>query len=165
MARRLRTTLPVLSAFAAVALTGSSALAATSPAQDPVPIGPGQYFTATINGVSTAPVIKVVCPGPITAGETGHPISGQYVEVQLAPSPTTTQVGYTGSAAHSIDVLFASPASTAGIVLTSYYVPVAIPITLELPCSGTGPVQFVPSPTSATAKNLTLTVTYENIAV
>ena len=165
MARRLRIALPTLCAAAAISLAGATAHAAASPAQDPVPIGPGQYFTATINGASTNPVIKVVCPGPVTLGETGHPVSGQYVEVQLAPGPTTTQIGYTGTAADSINVLFNTPASTAGVKLTAYYVPVAIPTSLELPCGGTGPVEFAPTPTSTTAKTLTLTVTYENIAV
>jgi hypothetical protein len=165
LTRRLRTATSILSGLAAVALTGSTALAAASPAQDPVQIGPGQYFTATINGVSTDPMIQVACPGPVTPGETGHPVSGQYLEVQLASGSTTTGVGYTGSAAKGIDVLFNATSSTSAIVLTAYYAPVAIPTALNLPCYGTGSVVFAPAPSSSTAKNLTLTVTYQNIAV
>lgn len=163
MTRRLRTITPVLAGLALVALTGSTALAAVSPAQDPVPIGPDQFFTATINGTSADPLIKVVCLGPIIAGETGHPLAGQYVEVQPAPTSSAV-VGYTGSAADGIDVLFASASSAGPLALTSYYAPVEIPTTLELPCGGTGTVTFAPSPTSPTAQNLTLTVSYGNVA-
>ncbi|MBR7835682.1 hypothetical protein KDL01_20570 [Actinospica durhamensis] len=163
MTRRLRTITPLLAGLATVVLTGSTALAAVSPAQDPVAVGPGQYFTATINGTSADPVIKVVCLGPIVAGETGHPLADQYLEVQLAPTSSTV-VGYTGSAADSIDVLFASASSTSVLTLTAYYVPVEIPTTLELPCGGTGTVTFAPAPTSPTARNLTLAVSYGNVA-
>jgi hypothetical protein len=168
MTARLRALYPAL---AALAMAGFAAPAAH--AQDPIPVGPNMYFTATVNAAaSTAaePVIKVVCPGPVTPGETGHPISGQFVEVEavVPPTPVPPQIGFTGSAAHQIDALFSGPAAASvnpPIVLTSFFAPVAIPTTLNLPCGGSGVISFVPIPTSSTARGVAVDVLYENIAV
>jgi hypothetical protein len=137
-----------------------------------VAVGPGQYFTAQVNGPSTtaAPAaIKVVCPGPVTPGEQGHPVSGQTVAafLVLPPVASPNQFGFTGTAAHQIDVFF-SPASSgvaAPVVLTAYGVQAKIPTTLLLPCGGSGVVDFVPEPGSATARPYEVPVVYENIAV
>src|ERR1700736_1590607 len=98
MTARLRVLYPTLAALA----------------QDPLRVRPTTYFPATVNAAaSTAaePVIKVVCPGPVILGETGHPISGQFVEVEavVPPTPLPPQIGFTGSAARQIDALFSSP--------------------------------------------------------
>jgi hypothetical protein len=53
----------------------------------------------------------------------------------------------------------------APIVLTAYGVQAKIPTTLLLPCGGSGVVDFVPEPTSATARSYEVPVVYENIAV
>ena len=155
---------------AALALLATAALApsaAADPIQDPVPVGPNAYFTAQVNGASSQAVVKVVCPGPVVAGGTGHPASGQTVEVFRVVPPTDSSVGYTGSAANQIDAFFSPTSATANppVVLKSFFAPVAIPTTLLLPCGGTGVVSFVPLPTSPTARSVAVTVTYVNIAV
>ena len=158
--RRLRT----YGTIAALTLLGGAfGLSSASATVDPAPIGPNQYFTGQVNGVSTGAVIRVVCPLPVTAGEMGHPISGQTVDVLPGASSSSADVGYTGSAADHVVVDFGANATTAPVTLSSYAVQAEIPTTLELPCSGVGKVDFVPAPTSSTAQTATVPVTYGNI--
>lgn len=171
MTVRLRTIAPVLAAFAAAVLAAPAASA--DPVQDPIPVGPNMYFTASINSnsvgaVGAEPVIKVICPGPITPFETGHPVAGQFVEVSAVGIPSSTIPGYTGSAAREIDAIFSYPAyATANtpVVLKNFFVPVEIPTTLNLPCGGEGVVSFVPIPTSPTARGVAVKVLFANIAL
>ena len=91
----------------------------------------------------------MVCPGPVGGPtSTGHPIAGQSVEVFLVLPPITPALGYTGSSAHEIDAYFGPLSSAANppVRLTGYFVKFAIPTTLNLPCGGTGVVDFVPTP-------------------
>ncbi len=170
MTARLRALVPTL---AALALAGLAAPAASAdPIQDPIPVGPDMYFTAAVNpqvaSTGAVPVIKVICPGPIQPGETGHPLAGQYVEAYAVVPPTSSLAGYTGSAAHEIDALFSGATSTTvnpPVVIKNFFVEVPIPTTLNLPCGGAGTVSFVPIPTSPTAKGYAVKVAYGNIAV
>ncbi|HWG26008.1 hypothetical protein [Actinospica sp.] len=134
---------------------------------DPLPIGPNTAFAGVVNGVEANAVIQVVCPGPVTAGELGHPVSGQYLEVVTGPV-SSTDSGFTGSAAHSIDAFIVTPTGAVSgpvVVFNSFYVKEPIPTTIELPCSGTGEATFVPEPTSPTARTAVVSVTFQNIAV
>ncbi|MBS2963413.1 hypothetical protein KGA66_10175 [Actinocrinis puniceicyclus] len=166
--RALSTTVAAL-AFAGLAAPAASA----APIQDPIAVGPNMYFTAAVNPGSptsgTTPTIEVVCPGPVALGQTGHPVSGQYLEAYTVLPPTSTAVGFTGSAADQIDALFTgtSVATTANppVVITSFFVKVPIPTSLNLPCGGSGIVSFVPIPTSSTARGYPVKVQYLNIAV
>ncbi len=158
--RRLRT----YGTIAALTLLGGAVgLTSAAATVDPAPIGPNQFFTGQVNGASVNAVIKVVCPGPVTAGETGHPVSGQTVDVMPASS-SSADVGYTGSAADHVIVDFGGTSITTPVTLSSYAVQAAIPSTLNLPCSGAGKVSFVPAPTSSTARTATVLVSYANIA-
>jgi hypothetical protein len=75
--------------------------------------------------------------------------------------PTPVVAGYTGSAAHQVNVGFGiSSGAVTPVVLTSWAVPAKIPTTLLLPCYGTGTVTFAPYPTSPTARSATVTVTF-----
>jgi hypothetical protein len=138
---------------------------ATAATVDPAPIGPNQYFVGEVNGASANAVIQVGCFGPVVAGETGHPVSGQYVDVLPGASSSSAGVGFTGSAADHVVVDFGGTSTTTPVTLTAYGVKAEIPAGLNLPCSGTGKVQFVPAPTSSTARTATVTVTYQNIGV
>lgn len=172
MTARLRT---LSTAVATLAFAGLAAPAASAaPIQDPIAVGPKMYFTAAVNPdtptTGTKPTIVVVCPGPAYLGQTGHPVSGQYVEAYAVPPPvTSTVVGFTGTAADQIDALFTgeSVATTANppVVITSFFVKVPIPTSLNLPCGGSGVVSFVPIPTSSTARGYAVDVQYANIAV
>ncbi len=146
-------------------LSAAVGLPSAAAAVDPAPIGPHQYFIGEVNGVSTGAVIRVGCFGPVTPGQTGHPVSGQSVDVLPTTAPSSSTTGYTGESADHVVVDF-GPASSAGPVsLSSYAVKAAIPTTLSLPCSGTGTVAFIPMPGSSTAHTATVEVTYQNIGV
>lgn len=162
---RTRNRLAALGVTTALAL-GLSATAGHA-ATDPLPIGPNTAFDGVVNGASGDAVIQVVCPGPITSGETGHPAAGQYLEVVAEPSSSAAS-GFTGSAADSIDAYIVTPTGAASgpvVVFNSFYVQEPIPTTIELPCSGTGDATFVPEPTSPTARTAVVAVTFQNIAL
>jgi hypothetical protein len=146
-----------------------AATAAASPVT--VPVGPDQFFGGLVNGSNgstNAPVpIQTSCIGPITPGETGHPLPGQTVEVVLANPASSSIQGYTGSAAKSIiaDLIF-TPTPTGPTYIeqvatfTSYDVIEPIPVTLTAPCSGDGVMSFMPNPGSPTAKPANVPVVF-----
>lgn len=163
----LRRTAPVT---AVVALAAAMAPGASADAI--VAVGANQFFTGQVNGPASttgASVIKVFCPGPVTPTSTGHPLSGQTVAVQLVLPPVVSPntLGFTGSAANQINVFFSpnSSGAAAPVALNAYNVPGKIPTTLTLPCGGTGVVDFVPAPGSATARAYHVPVVYENVGV
>ncbi|HSR24991.1 MAG TPA: hypothetical protein VLW53_15660 [Candidatus Eisenbacteria bacterium] len=143
----------ILAAVAALALTAGTAAAQA-------PIGPNQQFAGVVNGSAANATVYVVCPGPSFPGQTGHPVSGQGVQVV-----ENTGTGFTGSAATQIVATFGTTGKSAGLVFTEYGVPQDIPTTIFLPCSGKGTFLFTPQPTSPTARSATVTVTFVNIAV
>lgn len=144
----------MLGAMAALFLTAGAAAAQQ-------PIGPNQQFGGVVNGSAANATVFVICPGPSFPGQTGHPRSGQGVQVV-----ENTGAGFTGSAANSIVATF-GPASSSSpaLVFKEYGVPQDIPTTLLLPCAGTGTVVFTPKPTSQSARSATVDVTFVNIAV
>jgi hypothetical protein len=153
---------PWFIAVAAATITAVTAAPASADAIiDPAPIGPHQYFYGEVNDQAGHATIQMGCFGPIHPGQTGHPLAGQTVKVLPAPAPTTSDIGFTGSAAHAIDVYFPTPTVTnIPVVLRDYAVTAPIPTTLTLPCFGSGKVAFVPDPTSPTARTATVTVSF-----
>jgi hypothetical protein len=137
-----------------LALTAASAAAQT-------PIGPNQQFAGAVNGNTTNAKVIMICPGPASPGQTGHPEAGQGVEVV-----ENSGTGFTGAVANRI-VATLGPASSTNLtfVFTEYGVPQDIPTTAVLPCSGTGVATFAPQPTSSTARNATVKLQFVNIAV
>ncbi|HEY3479978.1 MAG TPA: hypothetical protein VGL02_13865 [Streptomyces sp.] len=147
-------------------LGGAVALSTAGPAAadvvDPGPIAPHQLFVGQVNGVTTGAVIKVGCFGPVTPGETGHPMAGQTVDVMPAVAvPSQADAGYTGELADHVNVSFGNAISAGPVVALRYYaVRAAVPTSLNLPCYGDGKVVFVPAPTSSTARDASVPVTY-----
>jgi hypothetical protein len=141
-----------------------AALAMATAAQAATPIGPDQYFVGDVNGSSTTATIQMGCFGPVVAGETGHPLAGQYVYVsQIFPPVTTNNVGYTGAAKAVTVSLVTATGSAAGAtvgVLTTYDTKLPIPITLTLPCYGSGTAVFAPTPASTTGRAATVAVRF-----
>ncbi|MGA3149750.1 MAG: hypothetical protein ABSF33_20095 [Acidimicrobiales bacterium] len=154
---------------ACLALAASWALSVPAGAAGHDKIGPHQYFDGLVNGsigVGHPAIVKVVCPGP--ASRTGHPLAGQTVEV-TEPKVVLSTSGYTGNKATSIDVFFGAPPPAAEgpgpVNFTKYGVAKSIPTSLDLPCSGTGHVTFVPFPQSPpTSRAATVAVQYVNVA-
>jgi hypothetical protein len=150
----------VLAGILAGAVPAGRAVA--DPAQRP--IGPDQGFVGLVNDKTVNATVQILCPGgPIRVGERGHPVAGQTVGVANLLAATATQVGFTGSRAHSISATFTPATSTAanGNITFTTYGDEPLPTTLSLPCYGTTTVLFVPRPTSPTARSARLTVTYE----
>ncbi len=148
----------------ALAAAGTAAVTAAPAAADVImPIGPDQYFVGVVNDHTDHATIWMDCGGPISQG---HPHRGQTVEALMAPVITTSDAGFTGSAAHAIDVRFPTPVSVnSPVVLRAYGAKAEIPVSLTLPCSGTGKVAFVPDPTSPTARPATVDVSFVSIGV
>lgn len=153
-----RTLAPWLIALAAAAITaGTAAPASAAPITDPAgPIGPNQHFEGLVNDKTHNAVIRTNCVGPLRPGQTGHPLPDQHVKAYA------TGDGFTGSAAHAIDVSYAPAASLVPlVVLHDYGLPALIPVTWPVPCFGPGLVRFTPAPTSKTAVTETVNVTFE----
>jgi hypothetical protein len=150
---------------ATVALATSASTAGASS----VRVDPRDYFIATVNG-STGEIrpvtIFMACAGPISPGETGHPLAGQTVGVKrvLPPSSGTSALGYTGTSGTSIGAFFGAPPPTApassSYVSFDVYRAKPIPVTTVLPCSGTGQVTFVPLPLLPPAQTIAVPVRF-----
>ncbi len=140
-------------------------------------VGPHQFFTGVINGTdgnTTVPIpIDMACFGPLTPGETGHPMGGQTLAVhQLFPPTTAHSLGQTGNDA-TIGVFFGAPppapnpgagvpVADSAIGFTRYDRAKGLPTSLTLPCSGTGTVWFVPIPVVPPSRAQAVPVSFES---
>ncbi len=165
---RSRTAVTAVVAAACAVVLGLAGAAQAAPAGPIKKVGPDQTFRALVNGHpgTLAPVaIRMACLGPIQPGQTGHPMPGQSVEVRLGAA-SAAQAGFTGPNGSSIGVFFGAPPPVAApgaglLTLRRYGVAKAIPLSLVLPCSGTGSVFFVPLPMSPpTSRSVAVPVTY-----
>jgi hypothetical protein len=151
----------------AVATTAAGAGAAGAAVQDPQPIGPKQFFTGTVNDSAGPAYVRTDCLGPVVPGQTGHPAAGQYAEALPAGS-SSAAAGFTGSGGHALRVLLGGGASTPVSVvgtLSAYAVPLALPATAIVPCSGTGSVTFLPLPGGPDARPVSVPVTFYSIVL
>ena len=149
---------------ACLALATSLALTAgTAGAAAPVPVRPKQPFVGLVNGRHAGAVVYVLCPGPIRPGETGHPLGNQRLSVRLGALPPLLG-GFTGSLGSAIVATFREDPS-ASDTFTAYGVPQPIPLSLSLPCGGSGLVRFAPAPPSVSARSDEVAVRYVNIGV
>jgi len=152
----------VASAFLGVA--GASSAAPRS-----MKIAPNQYFLGAVNGAAESAVIRVVCPGPV--GEDGHPLAGQSVDASLLLPPALATSGFTGRATSiAVNLVYTLGPGSIGVVanlgrLRFYNLPLAIPTSLDVPCSGVGSVSFDPIKGGPRAHPAIATVRFENIAV
>lgn len=149
--------------LAALALVLLVVAPASSDAAPGGAVGHRQAFAGRVNGQFDGATIAMACFGPVTPGETGHPMAGQALAV-LSPLPPiavgTIHPGKTGSAATTI---VASLKGAPRVVLarfTHYFHTKTISTSLELPCAGTGVVRFVPRPMSATSRAAWVTVSF-----
>jgi hypothetical protein len=141
-----------------VLVTAGSVAGAMSPRHHPV--RRHQMFVGTVNGLATNAVIDVLCPGP---SNSGHAIAGQTLAVTRSGASTGSP-GFTGSRAHAITANLATTGVTASLAtLRKYDVTAPFPTSLPLPCSGSGVVNFDPTPGSASARAYDVTITFENV--
>jgi hypothetical protein len=164
--------LAALAAATATVCAAPAAAYALGPA-----IGPNQYFTGSLidassTGVSTTTNTLLVACASTGLGATGHPLPGQALEVNLIVPSTSATAGFTGTLANSIDASviwsLAEPPITVDEPIgtfTAYSTPLAVSTDLTVPCSGTGVLSFAPDPTSKSAVNATVNITFvSNIA-
>jgi hypothetical protein len=131
---------------AAVAMAVAVFAFAGAPAGAQQPIGPNQHFAGRVNGARTSAVVYTVCAGPIWAGRTGPVAGGQTLSVVRARrghgyTGLFTQI-YAWFVPHSAATTTAPPQ----LKFTSYNAPQAIPTSVEVPCDGTGQVEFSSCP-------------------
>lgn len=144
--------------FAVVALVGV-ATPANAAVIDPLPIGPNEFFAGFVNDTQANATIVADCAGP---ARTGHPGGGQTVSAQPASAAGPATLGYTGSAGRALNVsLVLSPATVPIPIgtLNGYFIKLAIPTSITIPCGGQGEMVFAPTPTSMTAHSATVSVT------
>jgi hypothetical protein len=126
------------------------------------PIGPEQHYLGLVNGKNAKATIMVVCPGP-AAGGTGSPAGNQTVAV----TQVATGGGNTGSMGHEVWTQFGADRFHV-VAFANYDTPATIPTTLQLPCEGTGLVDFTTCfgtlPCAVDSVDNIVTVTFVNIA-
>ena len=153
--------------FVATALILTSvlagALSGTTAGADPatMAVGPHQNFVGLVNGQSQNADVKVLCPGPVRAAQTGRPVTGQTLTVATS-SASAAASGFTGGRADSIVAEFV-PVSTIGAAIAetfTYYGSLPIPTSVLLPCNGTAAVLFAPRPTSHPARSTRVAITF-----
>jgi hypothetical protein len=129
--------------LATVALLVTVTGIATTPA-GAGPIGPNQHFSGSVNGKRASAVVTTVCPGP-SAGRTGPVAGGQ----TLAVARGRGRDGYTGPFT-AIYAWFVPPSGTTTaptqLKFEAYRTPQAIPTSVQVPCDGTGEVEFSSCP-------------------
>lgn len=161
MRRGLTRSLLPLAALVLGLAAAPAALASAHAAQDPIAIGPNQYFKGIFNGHPPGVAIIFVACGP--GSSTGHPVAGQEIWVKQTPPPTSTNkdAGYTGSKGTGITASLASSTTTfLSAHFSAYGVKTKIPVSVTLPCSGSGAIAFAPVPRSKTAHTAVLAVTF-----
>jgi hypothetical protein len=108
-------------------------------------IGPNQHFVGLVNGSKANAEVRVVCGGPIYSGRTGPVAGGQ----SMAVARVANGGGYTGPY-HAVYAWFvpASASSTPPTQLkfTAYGVSQSIPTSIQVPCGGSGQVEFSSCP-------------------
>lgn len=135
-------------AVSALALVPLGALAAAGPARAASAVGPRQYFAGQVTGATAPSVIEVACPGTNTSG---HPVAGQTVQVNQLFPPVSATTGYTGNSAVEIDASLIFPAGPVNsripvATFTQYSLPLPIPTSITVPCSGSAVMDFSPYP-------------------
>jgi hypothetical protein len=169
MFRRLLVGTVALFAVSIVVVATANAAAVVPPQGK---VGPHQIFGGLVNGqrgIGSPAPIRMACFGAVRPGETGHPMSGQTVEV-FRPEAIVGHFGYTGSSATHIVAFFGPlpptpvvvPPTASTVTFTKYAVKKPIPTSLRLPCAGTGSVTFVPLPQSPpSSRDATVPVRYQ----
>jgi len=129
----------------AIALAVTALAVVSVPAGAKQVIGPNQHFSGLVNGTRTSAVVYTVCAGPAQAGRTGPVAGGQ----TLAVSRAGTGLGDTGPFTQIYAWFVPQSGTTTApkqLKFISYRVPKAIPTSVQVPCVGTGMVEFSSCP-------------------
>jgi hypothetical protein len=130
------------------------------------PIGPHQHFTGLVNGSHRGAVVHTVCAGPVSEGRMGPVAGGQTMSVIRR----ATGAGRTGpfSQIYAWFVPTTSGSPPTALEWMRYDTPHRIPTSIQVPCDGTGQVEFSSCPYLAPCAYGWVPdyvkVTFENIA-
>jgi hypothetical protein len=132
--------------FAAVAIAVVALVSSSVPAGAVQSIGPHQHFAGVVDGHRRSAVVYTACAGPAWPGRTGPVVSGQTFGVTRARRGH----GYTGPFTQ-IYAWFVPPsggttATPTQLTFDSYRVSQPIPTSVQVPCDGTGTVEFSSCP-------------------
>lgn len=131
------------------------------------PVRAHQHFIGQVNGAHRNAVVQVVCPGPVGPVQSGPVAGGQTVAVLKK----ATGSGDTGlfSTIYAWFVPGTGGTAPTELPLTSYRTPVSVPTSIDVPCGGSGAVEFSScpyrAPCAAGWTPYVVDVTFENIAV
>ena len=131
--------------FVAIAMAVTALAVVSVPAGAKQPIGPNQHFAGLVNGTRTSAVVYTVCSGPASAGRTGPVAGGQ----TLAVARAGTGHGDTGPFTQIYAWFVPQSGTTTApkqLKFISYRAPKAIPTSVQVPCDGTGMVEFSSCP-------------------
>jgi len=117
---------------------------AATPADARTPIGPNQHFVGLVNGHNIKPIVYTVCPGPAKPRQMGHVLGGQ----TLSTAEVSNGAGYTAgfSSIYAWFVPTTAFPPPLSINFTDYGVAKRIPKSVQVPCDGTGQVEFSSCP-------------------
>jgi hypothetical protein len=149
----------VVGALALAALVPAAAASASASTVGPTRVGPHQVFAGEINGQTINAQLKVVCG---VASTHGRALGGQTIAV-TSPPVTASNYGETGSRAKEIATSLSPTSAGVTIVFTTYNDPQPFPTNINVPCSGTSVISFIPVPGSKTARPAKVTVSYDNV--
>jgi hypothetical protein len=131
-------------------------------------VSPYQHFVGLVNGWTANAGIRVACPGPAMVGRTAGVLSGQTMSVTKKPSGH----GYTGLFNHIYAWFVPATGTTSPptmLTFTEYATPQAIPSSIQVPCGGSGQVEFSScpylAPCAAGWSPEFVSVAFENVAV
>jgi hypothetical protein len=136
---RVRRLLTGLGLATVIAAASASAVAASAP------IGPHQHFEGVVNGARDDATVDTVCPGPAGGDRTG-PVAGNQKWWVARVAGGDGDTGPFSQVYAWFVPAQASAAQPVQVRFDSYGVRKAIPTKIQVPCTGTGTVEFSSCP-------------------
>jgi hypothetical protein len=132
--------------FAAVAIAFASVAVSGVPAGAGQSIGPNQHFAGVVDGSRRSAVVYTACAGPAWPGRTGPVVSGQTFAVTRARRGHGFTGPFTQVYAWFVPQSGGTTAPPAQLTFDSYRASQPIPTSVQVPCDGTGTVEFSSCP-------------------
>lgn len=130
------------------------------------PIRPHQHFVGLVNGHDSQAVVYTFCPGGIYQGETGPVAGGQTMSVERRANALGNTGPFTQIYAWFVPT---SNSGTPTMLQFTTYSTEPIPTSIQVPCYGSGKVEFSScpylAPCAAGWVPYFVDVTFEDIAV
>jgi hypothetical protein len=132
--------------FVAIAMPVTALAVTGVPAGAQPPIGPNQHFSGLVDGTRTSAIVYTVCGGPAWAGRVGPVAGGQTLAVTKARTGHGQTGPFTQIYAWFVPQSGGPTTAPTQLKFTSYRAPQPIPSSVQVPCDGTGMVEFSSCP-------------------